>query len=451
MNDILAAILQLYYFLYDICSMTEKITLFWFRRDLRIYDNTGFHHALSGPHPVLPIFIFDTDILETLHGVDRRIEFILFHLKRLQAAFIEKGSSLLVLHGRPLDSFKQLLATYQVSQVVANSDYEPSGIKRDEEIQVFLKSQGVHFSTFKDHVIFEKSEIVKKDGTPYTVFTPYSGKWKEAFYQQPQVNSIAALSNLYKTHQLELPGIQDIGFVSSGYQPGVPVIHEEIIENYHKKRNLPGIEGTSRLGVHLRFGTLSIRELAGKARQLSQVYLEEIIWREFFVMILFQYPHVQHRCFRPEYDNLEWRNNTEEFSRWCRGETGFPIVDAGMRELNATGFMHNRVRMITAGFLTKDLLIDWRWGEAWFAGKLLDYELASNNGNWQWAAGTGCDAAPYFRIFNPEEQTRKFDPQHGYISRWVPEYKKASYPKPVVDHRFARARAIAAYKNARLI
>lgn len=430
--------------------MSNEVTLFWFRRDLRIADNTGLYHALKENSNVLPLFIFDTDILDKLtEKADRRVSFIYKALTNLQREFAKAGSSLLVRKGNPVEVFRQLAGEFQIDAIYCNHDYEPQAIERDKNVLNFLKSGGIAFKTFKDQVIFEKSEIVKADGTPYTVFTPYSKLWKQNLTAGNSAirESEKIPANLYKTSPLHFPSIEDIGFLETSAPDPVPEINEAVIRNYHLTRNLPYLQGTSNMSVHLRFGTVSVRRLVKIALELNEQWLNELIWREFFMMILYQFPQVANKSFREKYNFIAWRNNEEEFGRWCRGETGYPIVDAGMREMNATGLMHNRVRMIIASFLTKDLLIDWRWGEAYFAEKLLDYELSSNNGNWQWAAGTGCDAAPYFRIFNPYEQANKFDPELVYTKRWVKNISQPDYPKPIVDHKYARDRALKTYKT----
>lgn len=431
--------------------MKQTVAVFWFRRDLRLDDNAGLYHALASGHKVLPLFIFDTDILDQLDDkFDRRVGFIYKSLTLLQNRMHALGTSLQVMHGKPMDVWKILLATYDVKQVFTNHDYEPYGISRDETIRAFLLSRNIAFNTFKDHVIFEKNEVLKDDGTPYVVWTPYSKRWKEKLNDFSltgyPVNDFAG--NFLHLPAEPLPAIEQIGFKTTNDHSPPPVVSDELVRNYHNTRDFPALAGTSKLSVHLRFGTISIRELTRRAKMLNEKFLNELIWREFYQMILWHFPHVTKQSFRREYEGINWRNDEREFELWCTGKTGYPIVDAGMRELNATGYMHNRVRMITASFLTKDLLIDWRWGEAYFAKKLLDFELASNNGGWQWAAGTGVDAAPYFRIFNPASQARKFDADGTYISKWVPELNQFSYPLPVVDHQLARERTLSAYKIA---
>ena len=430
--------------------MKREVSIFWFRRDLRLDDNTGLYFALKSPYPVLPVFIFDPEILDKLSDKqDRRVAYIFRTLEEIDSTLQKNGSSLFVLHDLVENAFAKILDEYDVKQVFINHDYEPYALERDTKISKLLKDRGVAFNTFKDQVIFERSEIMKTDGLPYTVFTPYSNKWKEHYLRQ-ETESFPSEKNLNKllsTDPLIFPSLKSIGFEK--IDPGLPVLDlsEKTITNYHETRNLPGINGTSCASVYLRFGTLSIRTLVSLASKWNKIWLNELIWREFFMMILFHFPHVVDRSFKKKYDNIPWRNNENEFALWCKGETGYPIVDAGMRQLNETGWMHNRVRMIVAGFLTKHLLIDWRWGEAYFAKKLLDYELSSNNGNWQWAAGSGCDSAPYFRIFNPTSQTIKFDPKLVYIKKWIIQFNQY-HLSPIVDHEYARKRALDVYKKA---
>ena len=432
-------------------SQQEEIAVFWFRRDLRLEDNAGLYHALKENKIVLPLFIFDTGILDRLSDkADKRVDFIHQVLADLRKRLGQFGSSLLVLTGQPMDVFKKLLTDYRITSVYTNQDYEPDAIIRDNSIKELLDQQGITLKSYKDQVIFEKNEISKEDGSPYTIFTPYSRKWKTVlndFYLQSYPTE-KYFTHFSKIGSFSLPSLEEIGFQATGFTYTAPSLNEKIIKEYREKRDFPALAGTSRLSLHLRFGTVSIRQLARKAVTLSDTWLNELIWRDFYMMILFHFPHVVNASFKRPYDAIRWRNNEREFTAWCTGNTGYPIVDAGMRELNATGFMHNRVRMITASFLTKHLLIDWRWGEAYFAEKLLDYDLAANNGGWQWAAGSGCDAAPYFRIFNPYEQTKKFDQDLRYIKKWVPEFQEFYYPQPIVDHKFARERVLKVYKEA---
>jgi deoxyribodipyrimidine photo-lyase len=430
----------------------SKVSIFWFRRDLRLHDNAGFYHALKSGNPVLPIFIFDRNILDKLENKkDKRVEFIHEVLTEMQVELNKFGSTLLVKYGTPEEIFPALLNQYDVSAIYTNHDYETYAHARDNDVLEYAMAEGVEFKTYKDHVIFEKNEVLSGAGTPYTVFTPYSRKWKEKlneFYLNPYPNEVH-FDKLLKTEKTEIPSLESMGFIKiSGYFPSKQ-IRDSIIKNYAEKRDFPGVEGTSRLSVHLRFGTVSIRELARKAKDLSETWLNELIWRDFYFNILHHFPHVgQGHAFRKEYEKIQWRNNEKEFQLWCEGKTGYPIVDAGMRELNTTGFMHNRVRMIVASFMIKHLLIDWRWGEAYFAQKLIDFDLSANNGGWQWAAGSGCDAAPYFRVFNPRLQTEKFDKNLDYIKKWVPELNSLDYPQPIVDHDFARKRVLEVYQKA---
>ena len=427
----------------------DGLSVFWFRRDLRLHDNHGLYQSLKGPHPVLPLFIFDKNILDQLPRDDRRVTFIHQTILQLNDELKDHGSHLLVVHDKPLAAFEKICDQFEVKAVFTNNDYEPYARQRDDQVSKFLKSKGIAFHSYKDQVMFEKDDVMKPDGSPYTVFTPYSRKWKQALMKN-EVNSFPSekhSKNFFQAKETHLPAIEEIGFEKTGSRFPEKEIDVAKIENYANTRNIPGIEGTSRLGLHLRFGTVGIRDLVRLAQMHSEVWLNELIWREFFMMILYHFPRVVHESFKKKYNNIRWRNNEAEFERWCKGETGYPFVDAGMRELNATGFMHNRVRMVVASFLTKHLLIDWRWGEAYFAEKLLEYELASNNGNWQWAAGSGCDAAPYFRIFNPVEQQKKFDPEGRYIKKWVPEFPD-NYIEPIVEHAEARQRALHTYKQA---
>jgi len=432
--------------------MKQPISLFWFRRDLRIEDNAGLYHALKGEHPVLPIFIFDTEILGKLEDkADARVTFIYETIESLKKEFERHGSSLLVLHDDPKSAWKKLLNDYNIKAVYTNHDYEPSAKKRDEVIAKLLPKEGIELQTFKDQVIFEKDEVTKDDGKPYTVYTPYMKKWYQKlkpFYLKSYPTT-KYLKNLAKIEPLNMPTIKSLGFEKSG-QKFPKKEYKDVIPDYAQTRDFPAIKGTSHIGLHLRFGTVSIRKLATDANHAhNKTWLNELIWREFYMMVLDYFPHTAEHAFKPEYDRIKWLNDEKQFKAWCQGNTGFPLVDAGMRELNTTGYMHNRVRMVVASFLTKDLLIDWRWGEQYFANKLLDYEMASNVGGWQWAAGSGTDAAPYFRIFNPESQLKKFDPKMEYIKKWVPEYADFSkYPKPIVDHALARDRCLKVFKAA---
>lgn len=422
------------------------IHIFWFRRDLRFTDNHGLYRALSSGLPVLPIFIFDITILEHLESDDKRVEFIWRELKDLNAKLAEYKSAIQFYFDRPLDAFKKLINKYRIHTVFTNEDYEPYGMSRDEKIAEFLNKKGIHMRLFKDHVIFKPDEVLKADGTPYTIYTPYKNKWREIFNQNtlPGYPSESLLKHFMQVGPTAIAGLDQIGFTSSSFTFPAKIVYSNIIKNYAQTRDLPYLDnGTSKLGLHLRFGTLSIRTLVNRVA-MHETFVNELIWREFFMQILFHFPYVANRSFKPKYDQIEWENDETNFEAWCNGLTGYPLVDAGMRELNQTGHMHNRVRMVVASFLCKHLLIDWRWGEAYFAQKLLDFELASNNGNWQWAAGTGCDAAPYFRIFNPKAQLAKFDPGMRYVHKWVDLTKP--YPKEIIDHAWARERALKVYK-----
>jgi deoxyribodipyrimidine photo-lyase len=429
-----------------------EIAIFWFRRDLRLYDNAGLYNALKSGLQVVPLFIFDREILDQLEDKkDRRVEFIYNAVFEMHETLAKKGVAMEVHYGSPQKVFQALLKKYIIKKVYTNHDYEPYAITRDGHITQLLKSHDATFHTYKDQVIFEKQEVVKDDGKPYTVFTPYSKKWKaklDDFYlaEYPvEKYSAAFLSQKI----MPLLSLESMGFEPAGLPFPSAETRKELIAKYNITRDFPALHGTSRLGVHLRFGTISIRELAKKARALNETFLNELIWRDFYHMILSEFPRVgEGKTFKPEYEFIEWRNDEDEFKKWCEGQTGYPIVDAGMRELNETGFMHNRVRMIVASFLSKHLLIDWRWGEAYFARKLLDFDLAANNGGWQWAAGSGCDAAPYFRIFNPTLQTQRFDKDLKYIKKWVPELNDFSYPQPIVNHEFARKRCLEVYSKA---
>ena len=429
------------------------MTIFWFRRDLRLEDNHGLFAALSNGEPVQAIFIFDKNILSKLADKnDARISFIHQQLLRLNNELIKLGSSLWVFYGDPLSVFKnELLAKMPVNtsigNVYTNHDYEPNAIQRDAAIGEWLLSQKSELLTFKDQCIFEKSEVVKDDGLPYTVFTAYKNKYYKTLTAESfkTFDTQKYFTNFYANNGFPIPSLEEIGFEPSEIE--FPVIEfESILKEYANTRNFPSVKGTSRISVHLRFGTVSIRALAKASFGKSETWFNELVWRDFYFQILWHFPYVVNSAFKPNYNHIGWSNNEDEFEKWCNGQTGYPIVDAGMRELNATGFMHNRVRMIVASFLTKHLLISWQWGEAYFAKKLLDFELSSNNGGWQWAAGCGCDAAPYFRIFNPAEQTKKFDPKFSYIKKWVPEFQEFHYPAPIVDHKFARERCLQTYK-----
>ncbi len=430
----------------------QIINIFWFRRDLRLTDNAALYNALKSGTSVLPIFIFDRAILEKLEDKDdARVTFIHQTITALQKQLVQMGSSLQVFYGKPLQVYQQLTSQYNIQNVFTNHDYEVYAKDRDNEIENFLAQKNISFNTYKDQVIFEKDEVLKDDGKPYTVFTPYSRKWKAALtnFQYEPYPTKSYFANFFKQDDQAIPTLLEMGFEESSLQFPPQQLNEEIVKKYTENRDFPGIESTSKLGLHLRFGTVSIRALLSKALNLNATYVNELIWRDFYHMILWHFPHVGNgKAFRAEYDSIDWRNDSGEFEKWCNGQTGYPIVDAGMRELNATGFMHNRIRMVVASFLTKHLLLDWRLGEAYFAKKLLDFDFAANNGGWQWASGSGCDAAPYFRIFNPYLQTKRFDEKFIYIKKWVPEFQEFTYPKPIIEHEVARKRCLEVYAKA---
>ncbi len=434
------------------CSMKTPVNIFWFRRDLRLTDNNGLYHALSGKYPVLPVFIFDTNILDKLEEKkDKRISFIHRHLEKIKKFLENRGSTLLVCHGKPLEVFHTLAGKYTIQSVYTNHDYEPYARLRDKQVRQFLETKNTSFYSFKDQVISEKNEVLKNNGDPYRVYTPYMKKWKSELAKSgiPCYPSEDLIHNFQPMAPALDVSPRDLGFEPDrdDIPPGKP--NKKKILNYHNTRDIPALDGTSRLGPHIRYGTVSIRHLVSKGRQLNGQWLNELIWREFYMMILWHFPGVTEHAFNAKYEDLDWENDEQKFRAWCGGKTGYPLVDAGMRQLNQTGYMHNRIRMVTAGFLTRHLLIDWKLGEAYFAKKLLDYELSSNNGGWQWAAGTGSDAVPYFRIFNPYIQQQKFDPEDRYIKRYVPEYGTEHYPGPIVDHKEARERALKFYTTGR--
>jgi len=420
-----------------------KISIFWYRRDLRLEDNTGLFKALNENENILPIFIFDDSILDELPEDDARVNFIYKSLSKINKQLNNHSASLQIFKGQIDEVWEKLVTTFDIQKVYSNKDYEPYAMKRDQKIKEFLNSKGIEMKTFKDQVIFEEDEIVKADGKPYTVFTPYKRKWLEKF-TKVNLNLIVNFDNFYKKI-IDFPSLNQLGLKNSPLK--VKNYSLKNVSTYSETRNFPNLDSTSYLSPHLRFGTISVRQIITELENKSETFLSELIWREFFMQIIFHFPHVVTKNFRPKYDGIKWVNNKEDYDNWCQGKTGYPLVDAGMRQLNETGYMHNRVRMVTAGFLCKHLLIDWRYGEAYFAKKLLDYELSSNNGNWQWAAGTGCDAAPYFRIFNPIEQLKKFDKTLTYTKKWVKDFDTLEYPKPIVDHKYARNRALEAYKK----
>lgn len=430
--------------------MNKTYTLFWFRRDLRLFDNAGLFNALKHEENVLPIFIFDTQILKQLPQADLRVQFIHETVAELKRELQERKCDLLVEQGTPQEVFEKLFEKYPVKAVYTNHDYEPYARARDEKIAKICAQRKVQFKSFKDQTIFEKSEIVTDQENPYTVYTPYKKKWLNAlspFYLKSYPVDLYEI-NFAKVKPSAIPSLASLGFKFQDFIFPESTVSASILKGYAKNRDFPALDhGTSHLGLHLRFGTVSIRELAREAKKFSDVWLSELAWRDFFMQVLWHFPHVEKQSFRPQFDQIEWRTDKSELERWKNGETGYPLVDAGMRELNATGYMHNRVRMVTASFLTKHLLHYWYEGERYFAEKLLDYDLAANNGNWQWAAGTGCDAAPYFRIFNPESQLERFDADLKYVKKWVPEFGTSKYVQPMVEHKFARERALATFKK----
>ncbi len=430
--------------------MKPKVVIHWFRRDLRLEDNTALYEAGKSGFPVLPIFIFDVNILDKLESrADARVQFIHSTLQHLQAELKKIGSGIQFFYTQPEKAWQALIEQYDIQGVFFNRDYEPYARDRDMEVYQLLKDRDIPIHTSKDHVIFEKNEVVKDDGKPYTVYTPYSRKWKSTLEKFPFViNPLITDEQWFKFNPDEIPTLESMKFQTADIDFPSDVLNETILSKYHETRDIPSINGTSKISLHLRFGTISIRNCVKIGMAQNEKWLNELIWRDFYQAIIFHFPHSATSSFKPQYDRIIWRNNEAEFKSWCDGKTGYPIVDAGMRELNSTGHMHNRVRMVVASFLTKHLLIDWRWGERYFAQKLLDFELASNVGGWQWAAGSGCDAAPYFRIFNPYNQTEKFDKEEKYIKQWIPEYQTSLYPKPIVDHAFARDRCLKTYKEA---
>lgn len=429
--------------------MKKRINIFWFRRDLRLKDNRALYEALNSPLPVLTFFLFDKSILEKLLDDDHRVLFIHDAIKEIKGKLQDFNSDILVKHDSVNNAWTELSSEYEIDTVYTNEDYEPYAIKRDKSVKNLLNKKKIKFQAFQDHCIFAKDQIQKSDGTPYTVYTPYKNKWLSTLTPKDiaSYKSENKLKNLIKGVKFKMPTINDLGFKSADSKFPQKIIKRKKIKEYDLYRDIPSIDATSHLGIHLRFGTLSTRVAVQIAYTTNQTWLSQLIWREFFIQILYNFPHVQNKPFRKKYSKIKWRNNKADFEKWKNGTTGFPIVDAGMRELSQTGHMHNRVRMICASFLVKDLLIDWRWGEKYFASKLLDFELASNNGNWQWVAGTGCDAAPYFRIFNPHTQQKKFDPDFLYIKKWITEYESDDYPAEMIDHKEAYHRAQLTYQT----
>ncbi len=427
----------------------KRICIYWFRRDLRLDDNHALWQATQSKFPVLPIFIFDEHFYIQFPSNDKRFNLIYDRLNHIHHQLANSGSGILVLKGKVLDVFRELSRKFDIAAVYCNEDYEPYTIKRDNELKLWLNQNGIVFSAHKDQVIFHKNEVLKDDGKPYTVYTPYKNKWLSLFKEDKLLHfsSETQLPKLYQ-FQNSFPTKEQLGIKSNTYL--LKPLQINNIFDYEKYRDLPALDRTSNASVHLRFGFISIRSLLTKAIKINRSYVNELIWREFFMQILYHFPYVEHANFKSQYNNLDWLNNEHHFELWCKGQTGYPLVDAGMRELNETGYMHNRVRMVVASFLTKHLLIDWRWGEAYFAQHLLDYELSSNNGNWQWAASTGCDAVPYFRIFNPNTQLEKFDKNADYVKKWIPDFNPTNYFQPIIKHEEARKRTLEVYKKLRL-
>jgi Deoxyribodipyrimidine photolyase len=427
----------------------DKVIIFWFRRDLRLDDNAGLARALASGYPVLPVFIFDEDILKMLEDrKDRRVHYIHQALKGINATLEKSGATLNTFYGKPITIYRELVEKFDVQGIYCNRDYEPKAILRDKEIFDFCKSIGIPFKAIKDQVIFDKGDVVKSDGTPYTVYTPYAKKWRERLSPDCYRSYTYTTEFFFQQKHEQIISLENLGFLETDLIFEEPHLNAAIIDHYDTTRDYPALMGTTKLGIALRFGTISIRKSVAFALKHNLTWLSELIWREFFMQILYHYPHVVTESFRKQYDAIQWRNDEVEFQQWCNGETGYPMVDAGMRQLNTSGYMHNRVRMVVASFLCKHLLIDWRWGEAYFAQKLNDYDLSANNGNWQWAAGSGCDAAPYFRVFNPTLQAEKFDKNQEYIKKWIPELDTLDYCGPIVDHKIARDRAIKTYAKA---
>jgi deoxyribodipyrimidine photo-lyase len=420
----------------------EKLNILWLRRDLRLEDNTALKKAHQEGLPVLALFIFDSEILDPLDENDARVTFIHEQLYNIDLKLKEQGSSLCVKHGNVGTIWEELTAEYEINCVYSNEDYEAYGIMRDASVKESLSAKGISFLQFKDHVIHSPGEVLLDNGNPYKVYTHYMRKWRTQYLMSLEISNPSSTKN-WSHHSFQFPTLSEIGFIRSS----IKVVPFKIknLNNYAEWRDFPSQDITSYLSPHLRFGTISIRQLVEQVKH-NEVFLNELIWREFFMQVLFHFPHSEKENFKKQYDDIHWRNNEAEFELWTQGKTGYPLVDAGMRQLNASGYMHNRVRMVVASFLCKHLLIEWQWGERYFASKLLDFELSSNVGNWQWSAGTGCDAAPYFRVFNPHEQLKKFDKNLDYVKKWLPEYGTDAYPHEIVEHKYARQRALDTYK-----
>ena len=471
--------------------MQFEKSLVWFRRDLRDFDHAALYHALKTSSQVFCAFVFDTEILDLLENKqDRRVEFIWESVKELKAALQANGGDLIVMHGKARELIPKYALQANIHAVFANRDYEPSAVARDAEVAAKLAQNNIEFHSFKDQVLFEKDEILSLSNKPYSVFTPYKNahlKKLDDFYLKPYpVDSY--IHNYAKVAPSNLINLESMGFVRTnltdmrlptGMSGGAQLFadFEERMHQYKEARNFPAVKGVSYLSVHLRFGTVSVRHLARQATNHanagSQTWLSELIWRDFYFQILHHHPQVAAgKAYKAEFENLPFPNDIALFKAWCEGKTGYPLIDAAMRQINSTGFMHNRLRMVAASFLVKDLLIDWRWGERYFAEHLIDFDLSANNGGWQWAASTGCDAQPWFRIFNPTTQSEKFDPAGKFIRKYVPELGSCNnkeihapwlmpplqkqsigivigknYPAPIVDHATQRALALSLYKN----
>ncbi|TGE15405.1 cryptochrome/photolyase family protein [Hymenobacter elongatus] len=434
----------------------SKIVLFWHRRDLRLHDNAGLAVALQSGLPVVPLFIYDREILDQLPSRrDARVTFIYDEVERLGRQTEQAGGTFLAFYGRPLEVFAQLVQHYEVAGVYTNEDYEPYAAVRDAAIAELIKPAGTEFRVFKDQVIFAKNEILSKSGTPPRVFGAYSKTWLAALRDEhlvpyPSTEHFVESNLMPLAEAAPRPTLEQMGF--ERYEQFVPAAElpaAALVSNYHNTRDKPGLVNSStRRSVHLRFGTLSVRELMQQAKELNPKLLNELIWRDFFMMILWHYPFTATESYDPRLRLVPYRNNEDEFRAWCEGRTGYPLVDAGMRELNQTGYMPNRARIAAAGFLVKHLLIDWRWGDRYFADKLLDYDMSQNVGNWQWMAGTGAVAAPWFRVYSPQSQQEQYDTTFDYVRQWIPEFGTRDYPTPIVEHKFARERAIATFRAA---
>ena len=431
--------------------MNYNLSVFWFRRDLRLHDNHGFFQALKKSKSVLPVFIFDINILGELNENDRRVSLLFDRLKELNTELAKHGKKIHVYYGDPKSIFNELFDKLPYDAIFTNTDYEPYATKRDKSVRLSLNQKKVKFRSYKDQVIFEKDEILTDSGKVYGVYTYYMKKWKAQF-RASMTQPFPSDTLLHKCKNSDvLPCVEqigDIGFKHTEYILHQPNLTYRSLLDYEQSRDNPTMDGTSNASVHLRFGFLSIREVVNIAFQYSETFLNELIWRSFFTQIIWNYPRVVDSCFKQKYNNIKW-NNIDLFINWKYGETGFPIVDAGMRQLFETGYMHNRVRMITASFLVKNLGIDWRLGEAYFASTLMDYDLASNNGNWQWVAGTGCDSAPYFRVFNPNTQQERYDPKLIYCRKWIKELEENGRYRisEIVDAKKSRLDAIDRYKQ----